>query len=199
MARTNPSSISASTVPNRRRSSSLRILNAMSNCGGGTRAGRRRLSGSGGNGIRALFGRLDLFLGRLLIGNLYTKHQLYCIVLMFFWGGITNDFNRAVSCSGDQSIKFWDTTQDPSTLTSSSSSSVSKLHANEPFTSFVFCGGSCNDESGLTIIASLSYSLRIYKMRTLSLLHTISLNELKLKYIYSTNINLSLLLIGNWL
>jgi hypothetical protein len=76
---------------------------------------------------------------------------------------------RAASCSGDQSLKMWDTDEEKGT--------VGSVHANEPFTSFVFCG----DVAGQTLIASLAYSIRIYKMRTLTLLHTIQLSDLKLK------------------
>ncbi|KAI9363040.1 WD40-repeat-containing domain protein [Zopfochytrium polystomum] len=63
---------------------------------------------------------------------------------------------------------LWDTSLDKP--------SISSVHANEPFTSFVFCG----DTAGQTLIASLSYSIRIYKMRTLTLLHTIHLKDIKL-------------------
>ncbi|KAJ3282905.1 hypothetical protein HDU79_009553 [Rhizoclosmatium sp. JEL0117] len=73
----------------------------------------------------------------------------------------------AASCSGDQSLKIWDTSDPKPT--------ISSVHANEPFTSFVFCG----DPSEQTLIASLSYTLRIYKMRTMSLVHTIQLKDLK--------------------
>ncbi|KAJ1568921.1 hypothetical protein HK405_012206 [Cladochytrium tenue] len=75
---------------------------------------------------------------------------------------------RAASCSGDQSLKLWETDEEKPV--------ISGIYANEPFTSFVFCG----DVAGQTLIASLSYSIRIYKMRTLSLIHTIQLKELKM-------------------
>lgn len=98
---------------------------------------------------------------------------------------------RGVSCSGDQSIKFfW--LDEPSQETGDDEMSgsptkrksakdrersIQSVHANEPFTSFTFCG----DTQSQTLVATLSYSIRIYKMRTLSLLHTIHLKELKLK------------------
>ncbi|KAJ3326102.1 hypothetical protein HDU76_013013 [Blyttiomyces sp. JEL0837] len=95
----------------------------------------------------------------------WKKHHTRVIWKIAFVPGC-ND--KAASCSGDQSIKIWDTSQDRP--------SVSSVHANEPFTSFVFCG----DPSGQTLIASLSYCIRIYKMRTLTLVHTIQLKDLKL-------------------
>ncbi|KAJ3230549.1 hypothetical protein HDU81_004426 [Chytriomyces hyalinus] len=75
--------------------------------------------------------------------------------------------NFAASCSGDQIIKIWDTSLD--------TPQIGSVHANEPFTSFVFCGDSANQ----TIVASLSQTIRLYKMRTLALIHTIHLKELK--------------------
>ncbi|KAJ3247744.1 Nucleoporin Nup43 [Chytriomyces hyalinus] len=75
--------------------------------------------------------------------------------------------NFAASCSGDQIIKIWDTSLD--------TPQIGSVHANEPFTSFVFCGDSANQ----TIVASLSQSIRLYKVRTLALTLTIPLPELK--------------------
>ncbi len=77
-----------------------------------------------------------------------------------------------MSCSGDQSLKVWNIHSDKSTLRGS-------IHANEPITSFVFVGAP-SDPLQQKIVISLSYSIRIYKLRTLSLLHTISLKDLKL-------------------
>ncbi|KAJ3111501.1 protein with putative role during mitosis [Phlyctochytrium bullatum] len=75
--------------------------------------------------------------------------------------------DMAATCSGDQSLKIWnlDAPNEP----------VQSAHANEPFTSFLFCG----DPSSQTVIASLAYALRIYKVRTMSLLHTIHFKDLK--------------------
>ncbi|KAJ3415221.1 hypothetical protein HDV05_005361 [Chytridiales sp. JEL 0842] len=84
--------------------------------------------------------------------------------------------DKAASCSGDQSLKMWDTSIDKS--------AVGSVHANEPFTSFVFCG----DVAGQTLVASLAYSIRIYKMRTLTLLHTIQLSDLKINKTPITNV-----------
>lgn len=52
------------------------------------------------------------------------------------------------------------------------------LHANEPITAFVFLGSE-TDPTNQKIIVSLSNSLRIYKLRTLQLLHVISLKDVK--------------------
>ena len=79
-------------------------------------------------------------------------------------------FNRAISCSSDQSLKIWDP-----------DSRMHSVHANEPFTSFVVCGASSNDYSSHVLVASLSYSIRLYKMRTFSLTHSILLKDLKQK------------------
>ncbi|KAI8609073.1 hypothetical protein BC830DRAFT_1152469 [Chytriomyces sp. MP71] len=73
----------------------------------------------------------------------------------------------AATCSGDYTIKVWDTTQDVP--------SVTCFTANEPFTSFVFC----NDVDTQMLVASLSYTLRLYKMRTEKLIATVHLKELK--------------------
>jgi hypothetical protein len=53
------------------------------------------------------------------------------------------------------------------------------IHANEPITSFTF-SGSPSDASQQNVIISLSYAIRIYKLRTCSLLHTINLQDLKM-------------------
>ncbi|KAI8898303.1 WD40-repeat-containing domain protein [Globomyces pollinis-pini] len=86
-------------------------------------------------------------------------------------GYIPGDDTRAITCSGDQSLKIWNIHSDKTHRGS--------LHANEPITSFVLCG-SPTDECQQKIIASLSYSIRIYKLRTLQLLHTITLSNMKL-------------------
>jgi WD40 repeat protein len=77
-----------------------------------------------------------------------------------------------VSCSGDQSLKLWDLENDKVPQRS--------IHANEPITSFVFCG-SPSDPTQQKIVISLSYSIRIYKLRTLGMIHNIPLKELKEK------------------
>ncbi|KAI8815487.1 hypothetical protein BJ742DRAFT_848322 [Cladochytrium replicatum] len=77
--------------------------------------------------------------------------------------------NHAVSCSADQSLKIWDIDSDDEKV-------MGRIHTNEPITSFVFCG----DSGGkLTLVVSLSYSIRIFSMKTYSLLHTIQLAELR--------------------
>ncbi|KAI8928443.1 hypothetical protein BC831DRAFT_448698 [Entophlyctis helioformis] len=53
------------------------------------------------------------------------------------------------------------------------------IHANEPITSFVFCG-SVNDPMQQKVVVSLSFSIRIYKLRTLSMITSIPLNDLKI-------------------
>lgn len=101
---------------------------------------------------------------------------------------------RIATCSADQSIKFvWiddeivnnlpfeaPIVENHSNLTGTMDARqrkrVQSVNANELFTSFTFAGG---DVQGQTLIASLSYALRIYKMRTMQLLHTINLHELK--------------------
>ncbi|TPX66090.1 hypothetical protein SpCBS45565_g04738 [Spizellomyces sp. 'palustris'] len=80
--------------------------------------------------------------------------------------------NRAATCSGDQSIKLF-------SLDTTSPTSVSSVHANEPFTSFVFAGNP-DDASQQKLVASLSYSIRIYRLRTATLLHTIQLRDLRM-------------------
>ncbi|KAJ3037145.1 hypothetical protein HDV00_002027 [Rhizophlyctis rosea] len=75
---------------------------------------------------------------------------------------------RAASCSTDQSVKIWDTTLDKP--------AISSVHANEPFTSFVFCG---EEEERQKLVASLSFALRVYKVRTMTLITTIQLTELR--------------------
>ncbi|KAI9338745.1 hypothetical protein BDR26DRAFT_862708 [Obelidium mucronatum] len=104
----------------------------------------------------------------------WKKHHSRVIWKVVYVPG-RGDF--AASCSGDQSIKVWDTSEEKGT--------VSSVHANEPFTSFVFCG----DVSEQTLIASLSYSMRIYKMRTMSLVHTIQLKDLKVNKTPVTSIS----------
>lgn len=74
------------------------------------------------------------------------------------------------SCSADQTLKLWDFNQD---------SQTNSIHANEPITSFVFTGS--HDPPTQLLCISLSFSIRIYKVRTLQLIQTITLNELKIK------------------
>ncbi|KAJ3210754.1 hypothetical protein HDU67_005032 [Dinochytrium kinnereticum] len=100
--------------------------------------------------------------GRLL--RCWKKHHRRVIWKIAFVPGRDDS---AASCSGDQSLKIWNLDSD--------SQIISSAHANEPFTSFLFCG----DSASQTVIASLSYVIRIYKLRTMSLLHTIQLKELK--------------------
>ncbi len=87
-------------------------------------------------------------------------------------GFIPGDDTRAVSCSGDQSLKIWNVHADKTTTRAS-------VHANEPITSFTF-SGSPTDPLQQKLIISLSYSIRIYKVRTLALVHSIQLSDLKL-------------------
>ncbi|KAJ3299443.1 hypothetical protein HK104_008949 [Borealophlyctis nickersoniae] len=77
---------------------------------------------------------------------------------------------RAASCSSDQSVKIWDTSLDKP--------QISSVHANEPFTSFIFCGNP-DDPMAQKLVASMAYSLRVYKVRTMTLLHTIQMGDLK--------------------
>ena len=106
--------------------------------------------------------------------------------------------DRAVTCSGDQSIKFFwltdlnaDNDSEKSVVPRRKSLEqtqkardgerrVQSVHANEPFTSFTFCG----DSAAQTLVAAMSFALRIYKMRTMSLMHTIHLKDLKSKYVF---------------
>ncbi|KAH9270410.1 hypothetical protein BASA83_007409 [Batrachochytrium salamandrivorans] len=84
---------------------------------------------------------------------------------------IPGDDTRAASCSGDQSLKIWNIhAEKPQS---------SSIHSNEPITSFVF-SGSTSDPTQQKVIVSLSFSIRIYKLRTLSMLVTIPLGDLKI-------------------
>ncbi|KAJ1547492.1 hypothetical protein HK096_002665 [Nowakowskiella sp. JEL0078] len=64
---------------------------------------------------------------------------------------------------------------------------IGSVHANEPFTSFVFCGS--GNSGNVTLIASLSYVIRIYSLRTLSLLHTIQLADIRANKTPITSLN----------
>ncbi|KAJ3087475.1 hypothetical protein HK102_011026, partial [Quaeritorhiza haematococci] len=154
--------------------------------------------------------------------RVWRKHHSRILYRVAFVPGLSG---RAASCSADQTLKFWDIDTDPPANTSTSLPSntfnsrppiitqqqsyvLGSVHANEPFTSFVFChggGSDVDDDGGLApqkrgassslagvgygvggesgaqiLIAALAYSIRIYKMRTLTLLHTIPLKDLKL-------------------
>lgn len=107
----------------------------------------------------------------------WKKHHSRIIFQIGFIPGDDTRFEElisAVSCSGDQSLKIWNIHADKTHRGS--------VHANEPITSFTFCG-SPSDSMQQKLIVSLSYSIRIYNLRTLSMLHTITLNELKLTYL----------------
>ncbi|KAI8913685.1 WD40-repeat-containing domain protein [Gorgonomyces haynaldii] len=77
--------------------------------------------------------------------------------IIFKIGFVPGDPTRAISCSGDQSCKIWNMYADKSTGGS--------VHANEPMTSFTFCGSE-TDPLQQKLIVSLSNSIRIYKLRT---------------------------------
>ncbi|KAI8815944.1 uncharacterized protein EV422DRAFT_336670 [Fimicolochytrium jonesii] len=81
------------------------------------------------------------------------------------------DYDRAATCSGDQSIKIF-------SIEETNGAVESSVHANEPFTSFVFVGNA-GEPNQMNLVASLSYSIRIYRVRTTTLLHTIQLGDLK--------------------
>ncbi|ORX52099.1 WD40 repeat-like protein [Piromyces finnis] len=100
--------------------------------------------------------------GKLL--KVWKKHHTRIIHKAGF---IPGNFEKAISCSSDQSIKIWNVTNDDS--------KVSSIHSNEPFTSFTFWGDGHNQ----VLVASLNYSIKLYKLRTSSHLHTIALNDLK--------------------
>jgi hypothetical protein len=76
---------------------------------------------------------------------------------------------RIASCSADQTLKIISLTQPDL---------VQSVHANEPFTSFAF-QGPASDPSQMKLVASLQYMLKVYKLRTLSVVKTIPLPELK--------------------
>lgn len=78
---------------------------------------------------------------------------------------------RFASCSGDQSLKIWNVKKD-------STVPCRSVHANEPITSFVFCGNP-TDAGHQKLVVSSSYAIRIYKLRTLGILHTIQFKDLK--------------------
>lgn len=79
-------------------------------------------------------------------------------------------YSSAISCSGDQSLRIWNIHSDKTHRGS--------LHANEPITSFTFCGSE-TDPHQQKVVVSLSSSIRIYKLRTLQLLHSINLRDMK--------------------
>ena len=92
--------------------------------------------------------------------------------IIFQIGFVPGDDTRAISCSGDQSIRIWNIHADRT--------HGGNVHANEPITSFAFCG-STTDPNQQKLIVSLSSSLRIYKLRTLQMIHNISLRDVKPK------------------
>ncbi|ORX77693.1 WD40 repeat-like protein [Anaeromyces robustus] len=100
--------------------------------------------------------------GKLL--RIWKKHHTRIIHKTDF---IPGNYEMAVSCSSDQSIKIWNVTNEDSKITS--------IHSNEPFTSFTFWGDGHNQ----VLVTSLNYSLKLYKLRTSSLLHSIILPDLK--------------------
>jgi WD40 repeat protein len=104
-------------------------------------------------------------------------HSRIIYKAVFIGGG--GDFSRIGTCSADHTLKMWDIQAGDS-----SPPRTSSVHANEPFTSFVVCGEKSNDTSSQTLITSLSYCLRVYKMRTLALLHVIHLSGLKKEYVW---------------
>ncbi|KAJ3382740.1 hypothetical protein HDU92_004615 [Lobulomyces angularis] len=106
--------------------------------------------------------------------KVFKKIHTRIIYQSLIFGGGGDDLgpnSRIATCSADQTIKIFDFKEDKPAFQS--------VHANEPFTSFVVCGGNSNDVSGQTLVASLSYCLRVYKMRTLSLMHVIQMKQLK--------------------
>ena len=101
--------------------------------------------------------------------QVWRKHHTRIIYKLDLIPGTVDTF---ASCSGDQSLKIWNIYD--------TQVNVRSVHANEPITSFIICG-SPSDPSQQKLIVSLSYSIRIYKLRTLGLLHSIVLHELKAK------------------
>ena len=91
--------------------------------------------------------------------------------IIFQLGFLPGDNTRAVSCSGDQSLRIWNIHSDRK--------QGGSIHANEPISSFTFAGTE-TDEHQQKIIISLSSSIRIYRQRTLQLLHVINLKDMKL-------------------
>lgn len=76
---------------------------------------------------------------------------------------------RLVSCSSDNTLKIKAMSDE------GSGSSVQSIHANEPITSFVFHG----PPEECKLMVTLAHTIRIYKVRTLQLLQTITFNDLK--------------------
>lgn len=103
--------------------------------------------------------------------KMHTRIIYQCV---FISSTTETNYSRIASCSADQTLKMWDMEAGPSPR-------VSSVHANEPFTSFLICGSKSNDYGSQTLVASLSYCLRIYKLRTLALVHIVHLKDLKLK------------------
>ncbi|KAJ3161381.1 hypothetical protein HDU86_007163 [Geranomyces michiganensis] len=104
--------------------------------------------------------------------RLWRKHHTRIIFRAAFVPGADN---QAATCSGDQSIKVFPL--DGPNAGPGAPAAVS-VHANEPFTSFVFVGNP-DDKSQQKLVASLSYSIRIYRLRTATLLHTIQMTSLR--------------------
>ncbi|KAJ3170112.1 hypothetical protein HDU87_008829 [Geranomyces variabilis] len=104
--------------------------------------------------------------------RLWRKHHTRIVFRVAF---VPGGDNQAATCSGDQSIKVFPL--DGPNAGPGAPAAVS-VHANEPFTSFVFVGNP-DDKSQQKLIASLSYSIRIYRLRTATLLHTIQMNDLR--------------------
>ncbi|KAI9144321.1 WD40-repeat-containing domain protein [Paraphysoderma sedebokerense] len=93
-------------------------------------------------------------------------------------GVIPGSEERLVSCSSDNTIKVWN-------LSDTNVRTCTSLHANEPFVSFTFSGEGQNQ----FLIGALAYSLRIYKVRTLSHLYNVSLTHFKINKIPISHIH----------
>jgi hypothetical protein len=104
----------------------------------------------------------------------WKKHHSRIIFQLGFVPGDDTRYikrnHSAISCSGDQSLRIWNIHSDRGHRSS--------LHANEPITSFAFCGSE-TDPHQQKVVVSLSSSIRIYKLRTLQLIHSINLKDIK--------------------
>ncbi|KAJ3164363.1 hypothetical protein HDU88_005461 [Geranomyces variabilis] len=105
--------------------------------------------------------------------RLWRKHHTRIVFRAAF---VPGGDDQAATCSGDQSIKVFPLEGPDAGPGAPAAVSV---HANEPFTSFVFVGNP-DDKSQQKLVASLSYSIRIYRLRTATLLHTIQMNDLRI-------------------
>ncbi|KAI9189033.1 hypothetical protein H9P43_000460 [Blastocladiella emersonii ATCC 22665] len=130
-------------------------------------------------------------------GLRYTWRKWHRRVVHQLAGFPGRDPLHLASCSADHSIRIWSPARVPGevsggptaagfgdstggggvTATSSSATGAASIHSNQPFLSF-----------SQLLIAAQAYALRVYKGRTLTLLHTFHLDHLKLQRLPVTHL-----------